>query len=182
MSEIDVKSDLTSNEEILNIKEIKKEKKKFSILAISSNNEEKFNIPGRSNTIMNNNDNLITFNNSKNKMNLTVVLKNVNNDLEALQNDLSKSLKIFKTTKQFEQSTNARYKSSSDEFNKKYNIIQSKETQNYPNFYKEFNNLKKDQQTQLESENRRLKQRNKKLEQELLDYKKYLDNMTKEKK
>ena len=178
-NEINPEDGIPKNEETFSekINEIKKEKKKFSILQVSTQNV-KLDIEGKANQIINNNNNLFTFKSCKNKINLKHVLNDVNNNLESLQNDLRKSLKTL-GFQQLEVASNNRFKSSTKKEDTlgKFAMIKSKDSLN-----SQYLNDNDRKQSCIEMENTRLKQKNQKLEKELLDYKKYLNNMVQEKK
>jgi len=197
-------SDITLSKDVSDISqpvsEIKKQRKKFSILMVSPNNEAKLEIEGKGNTGSNNN--LITFSrNAKAKKNLKTVLKDVNTDLEGITNDLRKSLSILssspaKKTNTFRKQTsnyNENYlKSSANQtgnYNNTYNNQQQSQRMYKNNQYNDGNSqpysnnggLSNEQLYLIAKENIRLKEHNRRLENELEDYKKYLDNMVKEK-
>ena len=210
MSDNEIKSEAVTKE--INVTETvldtKKGKKKFSILLVSPNDDAKLEIEGKTNTLANNNNNLITFskNTKRKKDGLKTVLKDVNNDLEVINNDLRKSLKTFssppnkkvssaaRNKNQFleenRQTTSSRTKNQYMEENKypKPNNNDKRELLRYNNEFLQSNKAhypfeaKNEKLFFLEKENRRLKEHNERLENELEDYKKYLDNMLQEKK
>jgi hypothetical protein len=193
MSENELRSDSSSKDvSVRQIQsEIKKDKKKFSILIVTANNDAKVDIEGKANNNSINN-NLITFSkNGKNKKNLKNVLKDINSDLEGIQNDLRKSLKSFNPKTKDPTSFRGKYHyqpetQSYRKNNQSNNQLRAPVQQSYEYANPQKNHFTYDDKNEkiyiLVKENHKLKKYNQKLENELDDYKKYLDNMLQEKR
>lgn len=190
MSESENKSELVSKDiSVSQISaEVPKPKKKFSILLVSTNNDAKVEIDGKKDSSHQGNTNLITFaKEGKTKKNLRNVLKDVNSNLTGMENDLRRSLKTFNSPPQ-----------------KKQQTFRSQNFQQEPTSLRQNDNFRNPTKVNRDSyegsvrgqelaqsndhiymilkENTILKQQNKRLENELNDYKKYLENLSYEKK
>lgn len=197
MSENEIIPEAVSKEESENtlINETKKDKKKFSILLVSANNDANLEIEGKISPSINNTNNLITFSkNIKKKKSLNNVIKeikDINENLDGLQSNLSKTIKTFRS-KPYNPITNSSriINASTNNYMKSDNhwqmpkLSNSSNTKMIPvNNNSEFENDRYNNRTYLlERENKRLKEMNRQLENEIEDYKKYLDNMAHEKK
>jgi hypothetical protein len=200
MSDNEIIPEAISKEESENtiIPEAKKEKKKFSILMVSPENDAKLEIEGKVNSSINNPNNLITFSkNVKTKKSLKNVIKeikDINDELDGIENNLTRSIKTFRSKPYAPKTYNSTINNSLINNRKlsDYPCHRPKMSNNNSRVITNTNNLNManinydnniyDRTYLLEKENKRLKEHNQRLESEIEDYKKYLDNMANEKK